>query len=39
VKKTVSDLMPNNVPIESLHIKSPGDVKDGALLVPKVRIR
>lgn len=36
VKTWISDLVTEPLAIESFHVKCPGDVKDGALLVPKV---
>lgn len=35
-KAWIASLMPDSVAIESFHARNAGDVKDGALLVPKV---
>ena len=36
VKHKIASLLDHPFPIESLHVKSASDIKDGALLVPKV---
>ena len=36
VKHKIASLLDDPFPIESLHVKSPSDIKDDALLVPKV---
>jgi hypothetical protein len=35
-KTWISSLAPESLAIESFHVRNAGDVKDGALLVPKV---
>ena len=36
VKGRIAGLLKDPVPLESFHVRSPEDVKDGAFLVPKV---
>lgn len=36
IKRTVGNLLDEPFPIEGFHVKNPGDMKDGALLVPKI---
>jgi hypothetical protein len=36
VKSWIAGLLPDTLAVESFHVKRPEDVRDGALLVPKV---